>query len=182
MYIYIYILFSLTPTLRTVFFFGDRSSTRFCDSIPDVFCKARIRRADDYYILLSSFFKKAKYRQKDSARHESATNTAREERPSWFLRRAHMYGVKNKPHNKRNLFAASLWQEIKLQHLRYVTGSSSGMTNESRSESVASPHTERKEIILWLHCHFSRILRCSKHCSESLHWHVQWFLLMVLLY
>lgn len=28
-----------THTLRTVFFFGDKSSTRFCDSIPDVFCR-----------------------------------------------------------------------------------------------------------------------------------------------
>lgn len=28
-----------TRTLRTVFFFGDKSSTRFCDSIPDVFCR-----------------------------------------------------------------------------------------------------------------------------------------------
>lgn len=30
-----------THTLRTVFFFGDRSSTRFCDSIPDVFCREK---------------------------------------------------------------------------------------------------------------------------------------------
>lgn len=35
-------------------------------------------------------------------------------------------------------------QEIKLQHLRYVTGSSSAMTNESRNQSVVSPHTERR--------------------------------------
>lgn len=35
-------------------------------------------------------------------------------------------------------------QEIKLQHLRYVTGSSSAMTNERRNQSVVSPHTERR--------------------------------------
>lgn len=36
--------FNFPPTLRTVFFFGERSSTRFCDSIPDVFCINRTRR------------------------------------------------------------------------------------------------------------------------------------------
>lgn len=35
-----------THTLRTVFFFGDRSSTRFCESIPDVFCNERTKQRE----------------------------------------------------------------------------------------------------------------------------------------
>lgn len=48
-----------THTLRTVFFFGDRSSTRFCDSIPDVFCRNRTRRegVGYCYVQLASLLK-----------------------------------------------------------------------------------------------------------------------------
>lgn len=43
-------------------------------------------------------------------------------------------------------------QEIKLQHLRYVTGSGSAMTNESRNQSVVSPHTERRGLYGYTTC------------------------------
>lgn len=75
------ILFNFSPTLRTVVFFGDRSSTRFCDSIPDVFCWKRIREGVGCgYAQLASLVKGTEGLDSgvDSSGHKSATNTAKE--------------------------------------------------------------------------------------------------------
>lgn len=70
-----------THTLRTVFFFGDRSSTRFCESIPDVFCNERTKRrcgSEFCSLHLCSRHRESQGSSVDSAGHKSATNTAKE--------------------------------------------------------------------------------------------------------
>lgn len=163
-------------------------STRFCDSIPDVFCRNGKRRGDIGYchIQLTPLIKrKALWEpgQRCERRWDTGVPQTQPKKVNHygFLRRArintraytHIWGGGKKACNKRKLFASCLWyglmsgQEIKQQHPGYVTGSGSSMTvMKLKSDRDLTAYRQKREIQKLCHP-FSPWLLKSKQVGEK---------------